>query len=392
MEAPRRNLKQELLVAAVALVILASAIGLAVVLTGDSLATLQQTPTLAALAVTSTPTATPEPASATPSPGPLPSTATDTATEPVSLPPTATPPGPAAPSSTPAKPSPVPPGTTAAEPSPTARPTRTPVPRITSVPTGTALATASPTRTATPRRTPSPTAAPPRATNTPAPTITRTPSPTPTSVPPTPTPFLPGPTVVLATPITPTVAAAACTPPDGWRPYTIRSGENLFRISLRSGVPLAEMQRVNCIVNPANIIAGQVIYVPPAFFYSSAPTSPIQTQDVTSSIPRQSGCGAPGIQIAYPAPGAILTGRFAVTGSATLGDNNNRFSFYKLELRAENETTFHNVGQASQPVVSGTLATIDPAAFGPGNYQLKLTVVDVTGNYPQPCAIRVTFR
>lgn len=196
---------------------------------------------------------------------------------------------------------------------------------------------------------------------------------------------------MLATPITPTAAAAACTPPADWRPYTIRSGENLFRISLRAGVPLAEMQRVNCIPNAANIIAGQVIYVPPTFFYSNAPTSPIQAQETVSSIPRQAGCSVPGIQIAYPAPGAVLSSRFAVTGSATLEDSS-RFSFYKVELRAENETVFHNVGQSNQPVTGGTLATIDPAAFGPGHYQLKLTVVDITGNYPQPCAIRVTFR
>ncbi len=152
------------------------------------------------------------------------------------------------------------------------------------------------------------------------------------------------------------------------------------------------MQRINCIPNAASIIAGQVIYVPPVFFYSTAPTSPGQAQESPSSIPRQAGCSVPGIQIAYPAPGATLTSRFAVTGSATLGEDNSRFSFYKVELRAENETTFHNVGQANQPVVNGVLASIDPAVFGPGHYQLKLTVVDITGNYPQPCAIRVTFR
>jgi hypothetical protein len=43
------------------------------------------------------------------------------------------------------------------------------------------------------------------------------------------------------------------------------------------------------------------------------------------------------------------------------------------------------------PVVSGELGTINTAAFAPGDYWLRLTVVDITGNYPPQCTVHVRF-
>lgn len=149
---------------------------------------------------------------------------------------------------------------------------------------------------------------------------------------------------------------------------------------------------MNCIPNAASIEAGTVLYVPPSFFYSSAPTSGGAATDTVSSIPRVVGCSASGSQITSPSAGAVVTGRFTVVGSATLGSNNDAFNFYKLELRAEGDDAWINVQQVTAAVNQGALGSVDTAQFGPGHYQLRLTVVDETGNYIEPCALRLTFR
>ncbi len=404
MSAPGRNFRSELLGAIAVVIMLGSAVALAGVLTRDSFAiTGTEAPTAISLVPTeppgtaTLPPTTPPGATALPTAGPasgtpIPATATGTATTVPASPtpwPTATVLVPSAtvvalvPSETatdliatlPAVtvPSPQPSATLPAK--PTLRPTRTPLP----TPTNTPTEQPSPTATNTP--TPTATPEPPRL----LPTATSVPSATSTTIP------TEMPPIVLATPVTPEVYA--CTPPPGWLPYTIRSGENLFRLSLRAGISLQEMQRVNCISNAANISTGNVLYVPPAFFARS-PSSAGSTAGTTSgsSLPNRVGCTAPGSQITFPAAGAVITGRVNITGSATLGNRNNEFSFYKVELRGEGETGYRNLNQATTPVAAGLLAVLNTADFGPGNFQLRLTVVDITGNYIEPCTIRVTFR
>jgi LysM repeat protein len=47
-----------------------------------------------------------------------------------------------------------------------------------------------------------------------------------------------------------------------WVTYTVRPGDNLYRISLRFGVPLQRLIDVNRIVNPNLIFVGQVLVIP----------------------------------------------------------------------------------------------------------------------------------
>jgi hypothetical protein len=41
------------------------------------------------------------------------------------------------------------------------------------------------------------------------------------------------------------------------------------------------------------------------------------------------------------------------------------------------------------PVFGGTLASVDTRGFGNGPWTFQLTVVDQTGNYPEPCRVTV---
>jgi LysM repeat protein len=382
-ETPRRNIRNEILIAVGALIMMGVAVGIALLLGGDSPAGEQAAVTQTVIsnapteswtaAVTATATATPQPTEVTPSVTP-----TEAPTELPTESPTPKRSASATDTDVPASDTPAPTERAAA----TTKSTSTPPPSRTPLPSLTSEVTA--TRTPRPSRTPRPTnTRQPTATSTA--TDTATPSHTPT------------PTIVLLTPVTETTA---CIPPADWRPYVIQPGDNLFRIALRAGIPLSQMQSVNCIANAADIEAGQTIYAPPAFFASSANTGPTTGSgtgggSVQSNIPAIWGCTLPNISIDYPSPGAIisLNAPFTVRGIATLTDEP-AFSYYKLELRREGDEVFRNLGQSSTPVFgpNGSMLPVDPARFGAGNYQLILTVVDETGNYPEPCAIRVTFR
>jgi LysM repeat protein len=53
-----------------------------------------------------------------------------------------------------------------------------------------------------------------------------------------------------------------CPLPDGWMPYLVAPTDSLYRLSIIYGVPVANLQRVNCMDDTTAILPGQIIYVP----------------------------------------------------------------------------------------------------------------------------------
>ena len=140
----------------------------------------------------------------------------------------------------------VPTNTPQATPTETRRPTRTP---ISILPGGVMRATASHTPESTSDHTPEPTpglSAPP---------------PTATALPPS---------------ATPAVTATQCGPPAGWVTYTVHRGENLFRIGLRVGASVSQLQLANCLTS-TNVYVGQVLYVPVPLAAPTLQSQPSQT-------------------------------------------------------------------------------------------------------------------
>ncbi len=135
--------------------------------------------------------------------------------------------------------------------------------------TATTAPTVEPTRTSAPAISPSPTTLRLKPSRTPTPTLTAvataalapsaTLAPSNTSQPPTP---------AIAPSLTPTV----CAPPGGWVAYTVRPGDTLFRIGLRYGLTVTELEQANCLAGDS-INYGQRIFVPP-LLTSAAPTQP----------------------------------------------------------------------------------------------------------------------
>jgi len=106
------------------------------------------------------------------------------------------------------------------------------------------------------------------------------------------------------------------------------------------------------------------------------------TPSPTISIPPL--CPNPQARLTYPTQDAKLEGVVEIRGSA---DTDN-FWYYKFEFRTEGgEWAF--LERFDKPVTDGILGHWDTAALPEGWYDFRLVVVDNTGNYPQPCEVRV---
>ena len=99
-------------------------------------------------------------------------------------------------------------------------------------------------------------------------------------------------------------------------------------------------------------------------------------------------CAHPGVQITWPGMDAVLTGNVQINGTASM----DRFAYYKFEFRPEGSPTWRFLTRFEQPVTKGKLMDWHTYAVPPGTYWLRLIVVDQTGNYPEPCEIRVMIK
>jgi len=87
------------------------------------------------------------------------------------------------------------------------------------------------------------------------------------------------------------------------------------------------------------------------------------------------------IVIAAPQAEATVKGRVEVRGTANLAEG---FVYYKLEYRPPGGE-WQLIGDLHhQPVVDGLLGVWDVSGLAPGRYQLRLVVVDNTGNFLPP--------
>jgi len=68
----------------------------------------------------------------------------------------------------------------------------------------------------------------------------------------------------------PSLTSTVCGPPAKWVLYTVKAGDTLFDLSLRTDTTVRELQRANCLAG-TNIRAGQGLYVP--FIPTPTPTA-----------------------------------------------------------------------------------------------------------------------
>jgi hypothetical protein len=83
-------------------------------------------------------------------------------------------------------------------------------------------------------------------------------------------------------------------------------------------------------------------------------------------------------------PGSTVRGTLALTGTADsdqLGQKSG-FGYYKIEIgTGEKPNAWRLLAKSTQPVADGPLGTWDTTGMPNDTYTIRLTVVDVTGNY-----------
>jgi murein DD-endopeptidase MepM/ murein hydrolase activator NlpD len=187
-----------------------------------------------------------------------------------------------------------------------------------------------------------------------------------------------------------TPSVTGCTTPEDWIPYVIQRGDTLFGLSRRFGLTVSELASANCIEDPDNITAGQFLFVPPGSNVTPVPPAVALTPVVRPPGDYPSfNCDNPAATITQPLPGTVLRGAFAVYGTAT----HPNFQFYRLQVSGSgtDDADFATLQVYTTQVYNGQLGTVNASAFAPGDYWLRLTVVDITGNYLPQCTVRVRF-
>ena len=65
------------------------------------------------------------------------------------------------------------------------------------------------------------------------------------------------------------------------------------------------------------------------------------------------------------------------------------YPYYKFEYRPVGEEAWRFLVRFDQPIAKGTLMEWHTYTVPRGEYELRLTVVDRSGNYPEPCVVKV---
>lgn len=148
------------------------------------------------------------------------------------------------------------------------------------------------------------------------------------------------------------------------------------------------------------LVASFVIPGLPADFFLSTPTLDlISTPTGTLSAdfltqfanqgqrqkPGAAGCTPGQIELTFPEPGDEIKGVIELTGTVNIPN----FGFYKYEVAPNGSDTWATIAAGRTVVVDGSLGRWDTTALTPGDYQLRLVVIDNQGTGLPACVVPV---
>lgn len=114
----------------------------------------------------------------------------------------------------------------------------------------------------------------------------------------------------------------------------------------------------------------------------SEPTStPLFGGSGTPELPE--GCIPGEIMITYPEANSVVSGKFDIEGSASIDD----FGFYKFEFSPTNSENWLTIQAGDKPLVDDVLGFWETSQLEPGNYTLRLVVLDNQGIQRDPCSV-----
>lgn len=125
----------------------------------------------------------------------------------------------------------------------------------------------------------------------------------------------------------------------------------------------------------------------------STPTGTLSPAIMTqyASVPQgasaasAAGCMPNQVMVTYPKPGDEIKGAIELTGTVNIPN----FGFYKYEVAPLGSDTWATIAAGRTTVIEGSLGRWDTTALTPGDYQLRLVVVDNQGTTLSPCIVPV---
>jgi hypothetical protein len=124
------------------------------------------------------------------------------------------------------------------------------------------------------------------------------------------------------------------------------------------------------------------------------PASPTPAAPAVTPTPlvRPPSCASPDARLSSPGVNQVVRGSVPIRGTANIPG----FQYYKVEVAPganPGDDAWTVVGVLHDtPVDAGVLETFNSDAYPPGVYTLRLVVVNLTGNFPEPCRVTVTIQ
>jgi hypothetical protein len=109
--------------------------------------------------------------------------------------------------------------------------------------------------------------------------------------------------------------------------------------------------------------------------------TPILGQSGTPFV--QEGCVPGELMITFPENSSVVSGKIDIEGTADIED----FGFYKFEISQINSGSWLTIMAGDDPVVEDSLGFWDTSQLEPGNYSLRLVVLDNQGIQRDPCQV-----
>jgi hypothetical protein len=130
---------------------------------------------------------------------------------------------------------------------------------------------------------------------------------------------------------------------------------------------------MNPLITPTNTIPPELLAT-----IGVLTPEPTPTAQTTGCIPGQ-------IMITSPKPGDVIKGQVKLVGTANIPN----FGFYKYEFSPLGSDVWSTIEANNKVKLDGELGSWDTSEVSPGDYNLRLVVIDNQGNTLPPCIVPV---
>ena len=113
--------------------------------------------------------------------------------------------------------------------------------------------------------------------------------------------------------------------------------------------------------------------------------TPVPTSALPGTQPGQEGCIPDEVMITSPESNDVVSGVVEIEGTANIPD----FGFYKFEISPANTEAWLTIQAGDEIRIEGSLGFWDTRQLTPGNYWLRLVVLDNQGIQRDPCRVEL---